>query len=166
MLGGHVCRFAEGLLPAAYGLAGQGAHEVDVDVVKAGCAGGFVAGHKIACPVDPAQICQFFIVHGLETEAEAVNTSLPERSQLVCIHGSGVAFDGDLRVFSYIKDLIQGLHQAGQLPAAHQRWGAAAKENRLYLIAAAAACQLRCPETDFFLQPLYIGCPYILRCGP
>ena len=77
-------------------LAGQGVHQVEVDVVEAGVLGQLHRRLGLAAVVDAAQSLQAAVVEALDAEAQAVDAGSEVTLEAVVLGGAGVGLERDL----------------------------------------------------------------------
>ena len=85
----------DGVLPLWEGLVGQAIHQVEVDVVEPGGAGGPVGFDRAVGGVAAAQELQQTVVKGLHTDAQTVDALAQQALAGGSVKVAGVGFDGD-----------------------------------------------------------------------
>ncbi len=82
-------------MPGAEGLAGEGKHEVEVEVVEAGFAGGGDGAANVVGGVDAAEADEIGGVEALGAEGDSVESGGTHGGEFGDVYGTGVAFAGD-----------------------------------------------------------------------
>jgi len=91
------CGFDVGLC-AIQILAGQGVHQIDVDVVEASRASLGESGQRVGAAVDAPQRRQTRVVEGLRAQRQPVDAGGAQRREVAALDRAGVGLQCDLGV--------------------------------------------------------------------
>ena len=126
----------EGTLQVAFGhgqvLAGQGVHQVQVEVVQAGVLGQLHRRLGLGAVVDPAQPLQAAVVEALDAEADPVHPGGAVAVEAAVLGGAGIGFQGDFGLRCEAQPGTGRLQEAVDGIGREQARGAAAEEHRMH----------------------------------
>ncbi|MNX91829.1 hypothetical protein D3C86_1239400 [compost metagenome] len=133
MLGFQGEGLGDARLPGGHGLARQGVHEIEAEVLDAGFPDGLQGAWDVLGGVVAADSLQQLGIEGLDAQAHAVDApvmgSLPELGAA----GAGVDLHGRLRAGEDAKVAVESRHDRVELAGAEDRGGAPAEVDRLGL---------------------------------
>jgi hypothetical protein len=113
-------------------LAGQGVHQVEVDVVEAGVLRQLHRGPGLRAVVDPPEPAQAAVVETLDAQAQAIDAGAAVVLEAAVLGGAGVGFQRDLAARCETQACAGPLQQAVDLVGREQTRGAAAEEHAVH----------------------------------
>ena len=120
----------ERVLPGCYALPRQGAHQIDIDIVKSHAAGKPVVLLKLPEGMDPAEKPKLLIGGRLQPDAQAVYAALLPGRKLFLRDGSRIGLDGPFETILQWKMLPHRLRKSQELVRMQKGRGSAADKNR------------------------------------